>query len=589
MSFWNQWRRAVAIVTGGGGAPLSRDGAPLQEGERRCDARSESSHTSVDKGLLVFHNTSEVIRAERLLREAGLTVEVMGPPPDLRTGCDMVLVFPLVSELVAIQTLESAGLDPLQVLPLCDLLLEPVSLFHSAWFGPYLMVRAANMKITVRLESRLDNVGCAARIVNVSGGGCPDVPYLASLLVGKTLEEADEPRVHGRTLCSYSLQKAFEEVRRVAASLVDCPEPSPVASGGELAEEKENPWHASDNLNRRPNPCARPWLVCGTVPDDGFPLMLARCSVQGDVLRLESKDGAPENCAEILVRRGTPALLAAAVKACEALGIPGPHALLVGDAGSGEGSRLLYRELSRMLTEQAQGGESAWAGLTFHYLFPDVDGHNQVLMALQEFPRAEQGLADRDSTSQNIPITPAEHSSAQICASRPILVADAGFMYAAKMSGYAASYDLFTPDAGELAFLADEKAPHPFYTRGFLLASDHDVPELIRKAYEHGNSARYLLIKGACDSVVRDGKIFDVVENPCVPAMEPIGGTGDFVTGMATAFLAGGYSMQDACLGAARGNRYVGRAANPAPDTQVAELLAFVSGSVLKAAKELES
>ena len=47
---------------------------------------------------------------------------------------------------------------------------------------------------------------------------------------------------------------------------------------------------------------------------------------------------------------------------------------------------------------------------------------------------------------------------------KPTLVADAGFMYVAKMSGYADAYDLFTPEAGELAILADEKAPHPFYT-----------------------------------------------------------------------------------------------------------------------------
>jgi hypothetical protein len=45
---------------------------------------------------------------------------------------------------------------------------------------------------------------------------------------------------------------------------------------------------------------------------------------------------------------------------------------------------------------------------------------------------------------------------------RPLLCADAGYMYVAKMSGYAASYDLFFPDAGELAFLADENAPHPY-------------------------------------------------------------------------------------------------------------------------------
>lgn len=86
-----------------------------------------------------------------------------------------------------------------------------------------------------------------------------------------------------------------------------------------------------------------------------------------------------------------------------------------------------------------------------------------------------------------------------------MLVADAGFMYVAKMSGYADAYDLFTPDAGELAFLADEKAPHPFYTRGFLLASEDDVPELAARAYRHGNAARFLLVKGKTDHLIRGG------------------------------------------------------------------------------------
>ena len=52
-------------------------------------------------------------------------------------------------------------------------------------------------------------------VVNVSGGGCPDVPYLAALLTGQCIGEAEEPRVKGQTLCSYSLQRAFEEARRL--------------------------------------------------------------------------------------------------------------------------------------------------------------------------------------------------------------------------------------------------------------------------------------------------------------------------------------------------------------------------------------
>ncbi|MFN2355777.1 MAG: hypothetical protein ABR512_14810 [Desulfopila sp.] len=47
-----------------------------------------------------------------------------------------------------------------------------------------------------------------------SGGGCPDVPYLAAMLVGKTLEEAPRPRDIGHTLCGYALQLAYEDIRR---------------------------------------------------------------------------------------------------------------------------------------------------------------------------------------------------------------------------------------------------------------------------------------------------------------------------------------------------------------------------------------
>ena len=48
-----------------------------------------------DRGLLAFSHTGDVIRAERLLRQQGFDVDVKGPPPQMRTGCDMVVVFPL--------------------------------------------------------------------------------------------------------------------------------------------------------------------------------------------------------------------------------------------------------------------------------------------------------------------------------------------------------------------------------------------------------------------------------------------------------------------------------------------------------------
>lgn len=165
------------------------------------------SGPAAERGFLVFQHTGEVIRAERVLREAGFDVEVKGPPPELRTGCDMVVAFDLMLEPPVRKTLEAAGLDPVQSVPVRDALLEPVSLFQVQDYGDWFMVRAANMKITVERASGV--------IVNVSGGGCPDVPYLAALLTGQRIGEAEEPRVRGRTLCSYSLQRAFEEARRL--------------------------------------------------------------------------------------------------------------------------------------------------------------------------------------------------------------------------------------------------------------------------------------------------------------------------------------------------------------------------------------
>lgn len=179
-----------------------RSGKP---GEDDANAR----HGLNDRGLLVFAHTGEVIRAERMLREAGFTVEVKGPPPRLRTGCDMVVVFPLLSQAGVLKRLKLADIEPEQVVSAHDVLLEPVSLFQIKRLGRWLMVRAANMKITIDTADE--------RIVNISGGGCPDVPWLAQSLCGLRLSEAPEPLSLGQTLCCYSLQKAFEELRRQRA------------------------------------------------------------------------------------------------------------------------------------------------------------------------------------------------------------------------------------------------------------------------------------------------------------------------------------------------------------------------------------
>ena len=91
-------------------------------------------------------------------------------------------------------------------MPVSSPLLHPVDLFQVKDFGEYLMVRAANMKLTIDKDS--------LEIVNVSGGGCPDVPYLAREMVGKSLNGAPSPRQIGHTLCGYALQLAYEEMKK---------------------------------------------------------------------------------------------------------------------------------------------------------------------------------------------------------------------------------------------------------------------------------------------------------------------------------------------------------------------------------------
>lgn len=284
--------------------------------------------------------------------------------------------------------------------------------------------------------------------------------------------------------------------------------------------------------------------IVGTIPDPSIPVLDAPVELVHGTLHVDGRDIAPD--------RGTPALLAAATKACLHLGIPLPHAFLVGDEGLGKGSRALYHHLTDTLPGRV------CSTLAFHYLQPDVDWHNKVLLA---------------ALSMSPP---------------PTLIADAGFMYAAKMSGQAGEYGLFTPDAGELAFLADETAPHPFYTRGFILQDENKIPELIERAYTHENAATCLLVKGNTDHIADQGGILTTVTGPSEEAMEAMGGTGDTVTGMACALVEFGLDVPKAAHIAAQANRYAGQLAAPTPASQIGEIIEHIPAALARAMKELD-
>ena len=273
--------------------------------------------------------------------------------------------------------------------------------------------------------------------------------------------------------------------------------------------------------------------VVGTVPTKGLPLISGEVTLDDDSIIIEG--------IKVPVNRGTPALIGASIKTARTKGDDKVFAFLVGDIGLGDGSRKLYKHLSENLSSYD------FDVITFHYLQPDSDWHNRVLFAVDRMKK------------------------------RPFLIADAGFMYAAKMSGQAPEYDLFTPDAGELAFLADEEAPHPFYTRGFILHEDNNAPDLITRAYHHDNAAKHLLVKGKKDYVADSKGITGHVENPSEEAMEAIGGTGDTLTGIVSSLIASGMEVVEASILAATVNRLAGHYTKPDPSTQIIEIIRNIS------------
>ncbi len=285
--------------------------------------------------------------------------------------------------------------------------------------------------------------------------------------------------------------------------------------------------------------------VIGTVPDEAFPVTQCEAMLNGRNILLEGRS--------VPINRGTPALLAAAVKTLQVMGREPPQAYLAGDIGLGNGSRELYAQLAEHLDQDSS------STLVFHYLQPDVDWHNRVLFAIQK----------------RVP--------------RPMLIADAGFMYAAKMSGQAAEYDLFTPDVGELAFLADETAPHPFYTRGFILQDEDKTPECIQRAYQYENAAHHLLVKGASDYVADSSGIRAALSEPSVPAMEAIGGTGDTLTGIVAGLTEAGLDLIRASLTAAKANRLAGQLCAPSPASQILELIEQIPAALEQALSETET
>ena len=108
------------------------------------------------------------------------------------------------------------------------------------------------------------------------------------------------------------------------------------------------------------------------------------------------------------------------------------------------------------------------------------------------------------------------------------------------------------------------------------------MPELIARAYKYNNASRYLLVKGRKDYLAARKRILAFVDSPMVEAMEAIGGTGDTLTGIASALIASGMKVSDSAFIAAQVNRLAGFYAKPTPATQVIEIIRQIPRAIEK-------
>jgi len=272
------------------------------------------------------------------------------------------------------------------------------------------------------------------------------------------------------------------------------------------------------------------FTIMGTLPFDEMGLKAGKATFKGGCLKVEDFELTPS--------LGTSVMVASACITCEALNLEPPYFVTAGDIGDGKRSKELYSYIA------ANQGTLDITVLAMHYIMPDIPGMRDILNSMRE---RREGMT---------------------------LIADAGAMYAAKAAGLAQEIDILTPDAGEMAYLADPKATHPAYVEHLLFELDaSEVVSLIKKAYETGNTPKILLVKGPVDYVVEDGEVVETINEPSIPAMEAIGGTGDSLTGILSALIYGGYDKIDACTKAARINRIAGKLAQPDPSTSISHII----------------
>jgi len=283
-------------------------------------------------------------------------------------------------------------------------------------------------------------------------------------------------------------------------------------------------------------------VLVGTIPIEEMPLTHGCCKYDGDKLTIG--DYVLEN---EYVTIGTAAMISAASATCQALGIKEPYAVTIGDTGMGAGSFKMFEFLNKEVVNLKP------KVLTIHYILPSRE---QIIELVDTVNNMKE---------------------------KPFFIADAGALLSAKAIKLSRKFDLFTPDPGELSFLADPDAAHPAYVQHFIFeVDDTDIARLSKEAYDNEDTPRYVLVKAAVDHIVVDGEVVGVIKEPLIPALEAIGGTGDTITGIVSALIYSGLEPADACIKAAQINRFMGELASPTPATGIAKLINHLPEAIKK-------
>ena len=283
-------------------------------------------------------------------------------------------------------------------------------------------------------------------------------------------------------------------------------------------------------------------VLVGTIPIEDMPLTHGNCKYDGNKLTIG--DYVLEN---EYVTIGTAAMISAASATCQALGIKEPYAVTIGDTGMGAGSFKMFEFLNKEVVNLKP------KVLTIHYILPSRE---QIIELVDTVNNMKE---------------------------KPFFIADAGALLSAKAIKLSRKFDLFTPDPGELSFLADPDAAHPAYVQHFIFeVDDTDIARLSKEAYDNEDTPRYVLVKAAVDHIVVDGEVVGVIKEPLIPALEAIGGTGDTITGIVSALIYSGLEPADACIKAAQINRFMGELASPTPATGIAKLINHLPEAIKK-------